>query len=44
MAKKMSPDPINEEDLNGLNSNSALNNLSPGDKITFDLNYFTTIP
>jgi len=30
---------INEEDLNGVNSDSAIRNLSPGDKITFDLNY-----
>ena len=30
---------INEEDLNEVNSDSAIRNLSPGDKITFDLNY-----
>ena len=35
---------INEEDLNGTNSDSALRNLKPGDKITFDLNYTITSP
>jgi len=35
---------INEEDLNGTNSDSAIRNLKPGDKITFDLKYFISPP
>ena len=35
---------INEEDLNGTNSDSAIRNLKPGDKITFDLNYTISPP
>ena len=35
---------INEEDLNGTNSDSAIRNLKPGDKITFDLNYIISPP
>ena len=35
---------INEEDLSGTNSDSALRNLKPGDKITFNLNYTITSP
>ncbi len=35
---------INEEDLNGINSNSAINNLSAGDTITFNVSYTVTPP
>ena len=35
---------INEEDLNGTNSGTALSNLSAGDNITFNIQYSSVIP
>ncbi len=35
---------INKEDLNGINSNSAISNLSAGDTITFNVSYTVTPP